>query len=175
MVTDPETVALADAEDRTRGELRAVLDTNVPIAAHLSRNPRSPTIELLERWRRGQFTQLYSDDMLVELVEKFRARKIASEASDRYLADLIMLGEFVFVAPEQVPNAIGADPDDNAILACAFVGRASHIITYDPHFDVLDGDYQGISVLDGLHFLYIVRGDRPPEHSGAETVRPPIS
>ena len=35
-----------------RGELRAVLDTNVPIAAHLSRNPRrAPTIELLARRR----------------------------------------------------------------------------------------------------------------------------
>lgn len=27
-----------------------LLDTNVPIAAHLSRNPHSPTIELLARW-----------------------------------------------------------------------------------------------------------------------------
>jgi len=43
--------------------LRAVLDTNVPIAAHLSRNPRSPTIELIDRWRAGEFVQLYSDDM----------------------------------------------------------------------------------------------------------------
>ena len=35
------------------------------------------------------------------------------------------------------------------ILACAFVGRASHIVTYDPHFDVLGGAYQGIPILDG--------------------------
>lgn len=100
--------------------------------------------------------------MLVELVEKFQAREIAADASDRYLADLITLGEFVIVAPEQVPDVIVADTDDNAILACAFVGRASHIVTYDPHFDVLGGAYQGIPILDGLHFLYVVRGDRPP-------------
>ena len=162
-MTDAETDAFAHPEERCHSELRAVLDTNVPIAAHLSRNPHSPTIELLARWRGGQFVQLYSDDMLVELIEKLQARKIAADASDRYLADLITLGEFVIVAPEQVPDVVAADPDDNAILACAFVGRASHIVTYDPHFAVLGGAYQGIPILDGLHFLYIVRGDRPPD------------
>ena len=151
-----------ESERPPRHALRAVLDTNVPIAAHLSRNPNSPTIELLNRWRGGQFTQLYSDDMLVELVEKFQSRRIAPEASDRYLADLITLGEHVIVAPEQVPDAIEADPDDNAILACAFVGRATHIVTYDPHFAIFGGAYQGIPILDGLHLLYVVRCDRPP-------------
>ncbi len=163
METDPGASAFAQSAHSSRGALRAVLDTNVPIAAHLSRNPRSPTIELLACWRSGQFTQLYSDDMLVELIEKFQARMIMPDASDRYLADLMSLGEHVIVAPEQVPDAIESDPDDNAILACAFVGRATHIVTYDPHFDVLGGAYQGIPVLDGLHFLYVVRGDRPPE------------
>jgi len=139
---------------------RAVLDTNVPIAAHLSRNSRSPTVELLERWRACEFTQLYSDDLLVELVEKFQARKIATDAADRYVADLIMLGEHVAVTPEQMLAVIKADPDDDAILACALVGGATHIVTYDPHFAVLGGVYQGIAILDGLHFLYVVRGDR---------------
>ena len=102
--------------------------------------------------------------MLVELVEKSSKRaKWRSRCLRPYLADLITLGEFVIVAPEQVPDIIAADPDDNAILACAFVGRASHIVTYDPHFDVLGGAYQGMPILDGLHFLYIVRGDRSPE------------
>jgi predicted nucleic acid-binding protein len=135
----------------------------VTIAAHLSRNPRSPTVELLTRWRASAFIQLYSDDMLAELVEKFQARRIAPEMSERYLADLITLGEYVSVLPEQIPDAIAADSDDNAILACALVGRATHIVTYDPHFDVLGGVYQGILILDGLHFLYAVRGDQPPE------------
>jgi len=134
---DPDAPAPQEPEHPKRGELRAVLDTNVPIAAHLSRNPRSPTIELLARWRTGEFTQLYSDDMLVELVEKFQTRRIAPEASDFYLADVITLGEHVIVLPEQVPNVIAADPDDNAILARAFIGRATHLVTYDPHFDVL--------------------------------------
>ena len=162
-MTDPPTPTYAGVVHANRDGLRAVLDTNVPIAAHLSRSPRSPTVELLERWRRGQFTQLYSDDMLVELIEKFQTRRITPDTSDRYLADLIALGEHVIVVLGQVPDVIEADPDDNAILACAFVGRATHIVTYDPHFDVLGGAYEGIPILDGLHFLYAVRGDRRPE------------
>lgn len=157
---------MTEPEPPRRSELRAVLDTNVPIAAHLSRNPRSPTIELLARWRNSEFIQLYSDDMLVELVEKLQARRIAQEASDLYLADLIAFGEHVIVLPQQVPDAIAADPDDNAILACALVGSATHIVTYDPHFDVLGGAFQDIPILDGLHFLYVVRGDRPPSKRG---------
>ena len=163
METDPVDSVSTQSVRPILSELRAVLDTNVPIAAHLSRNPRSPTIELLTWWRSGQFIQLYSDDMLVELIEKFQARQVTPDASDRYLADLITLGEHVIVAPEQVVDVIEADPDDNAILACAFVGRATHIVTYDPHFDVLGGAYQGIPILNGLHFLYVVRGDRQPD------------
>ncbi|PKO20857.1 MAG: putative toxin-antitoxin system toxin component, PIN family [Chloroflexi bacterium HGW-Chloroflexi-1] len=139
-----------------KGQIRAVLDTNVPIAAHLSRNPHSPTIELLDRWRTGEFVQLYSDNILVELAEKFQARRIAPEVADQYVADLLRLGKYVEVAPEQVHPVIAADPDDDVILACAVMGGATHIVTYDPHFDVLEGVYQGIPILDGLHFLYLV-------------------
>ncbi|MBK6430489.1 MAG: putative toxin-antitoxin system toxin component, PIN family [Anaerolineae bacterium] len=161
-MTEPaEDTLFSPGSDHPGGKFRAVLDTNVPIAAHLSRNSRSPTVELLERWRAREFTQLYSDDLLAELVEKLQARKIAADAADRYVADLIMLGEHVEVAPEQIQAVIKADPDDDAILACAVVGRATHLVTYDPHFAVLDGAFQGIPILDGLHFLYVVRGDRP--------------
>lgn len=111
-MTDPETEAAAAQDERGRDALRVVLDTNVPIAAHLSRNPHSPTIELLARWRGGQFIQLYSDDMLAELVEKFQARRVAADAVNHYLADLITFGEFVIVTPEQIPDVITADPDD---------------------------------------------------------------
>ncbi|MFQ6016421.1 MAG: putative toxin-antitoxin system toxin component, PIN family, partial [Anaerolineae bacterium] len=109
------------------------------------------------------FIQLYSDDMLAELQEKFIARQIAPDIADQYVADLVRLGEYVAVAPEDVRPVIAADPDDDLVLACAIAGGATHIVTYDPHFHILGGTYQGIPVLDGLHFLYVVRGDKPPE------------
>jgi len=59
-----------------RQRLRAVFDTNIFVAAHLSKNPHSPTMELLRRWRQEEFELLYSDDLLVEVDEKFSAIRL---------------------------------------------------------------------------------------------------
>ena len=67
--------------------------------------------------------------------------------------------EYISVKKADVQRVIVNDPDDDHILACAVVGRADYLVTYDPHFDCLGSEYQGIQILDGLHFLYIVRGD----------------
>ncbi|HIE26194.1 TPA: hypothetical protein EYP66_02785 [Candidatus Poribacteria bacterium] len=37
------------------GKFRAVFDTNIIMAAHLTQNPRSPTRELLDRWKKEEF------------------------------------------------------------------------------------------------------------------------
>jgi predicted nucleic acid-binding protein len=50
--------------------LRAVLDTNVYVSAFLSRNPSSPTKELLHRWQAGEFTLLVSDALLDEVTSR---------------------------------------------------------------------------------------------------------
>lgn len=54
------------------------------------------------------------------------------------------------------------DPDDDLIMACAITGQADYVVTYDPHFDCLGGEFRGIRILDRLHFLYVVRGDAKP-------------
>lgn len=139
-------------------KLRAVLDTNVPVAAYLSRNPRSPTKELIDRWRNEEFVQLYSDGTLNELKQKFTEKGIDPLLVDRYIADLLRIGVYVEVGPEDIEPVIPADPDDDLIVACAVVGEATHIVTYDPHFETLGGEYKGIEIVDGLTFLRRVRG-----------------
>ena len=67
-----------------RQRLRAVFDTNIFVAAHLSKNPHSPTLELLRRWRQEEFELLYSDDLLVEIDEKFSAKGIGDEYEGEY-------------------------------------------------------------------------------------------
>ena len=42
--------------------LRAVLDTNVFVSAFLSRNPTSPTREIVQRWQAGEFVLLRDQD-----------------------------------------------------------------------------------------------------------------
>ena len=44
--------------------VRAFLDTNVVIAAHRSAGAASPNREILARWQAGDFTLLYSEDVL---------------------------------------------------------------------------------------------------------------
>jgi len=145
-----------------RQRLRAVFDTSIFVAAHLSKNPHSPTLELLRRWRQGEFELLYSDDLLVEIDEKFSARGIGDEYKDSLLVELRDLATYVEVKPLDVKPVIIADPDDDFILACAVVGQADYLVTYDAHFDVLEGEYQGVKITEALPFLWTVRSDSPP-------------
>lgn len=142
-----------------RRRFRAVLDTNVIIAALRSKNPASPTAELLQLWEGGRFDLLYCADLRAEYVEKMEIRGVEVEKARRFLASLDSLGIFVSVTLDDLMPVIRADPDDNMIVACAVIGGASHIVTYDPHFAPLMGRYRRIEILDGLHFLYLVRGD----------------
>jgi predicted nucleic acid-binding protein len=45
---------------------RAVLDSNVLVAARRSAYPRSPNRELIDRWQANEFTLLFSRDTLHE-------------------------------------------------------------------------------------------------------------
>ena len=143
--------------------LRAVFDTNVFVSALLSRNPTSPTQELMRRWRSEEFVLLVSHALLIELVEKLQERGIGQDQIQELLATINRLTEWVKVSPEAVVPVITADPDDDQILACAVVGRAHYLVTYDPHFDLLEGIYRSIKVTKALPFLWKVRGDQPPE------------
>jgi len=80
-------------------------------------------MELLRRWRQEEFELLYSDDLLVEIDEKFSARGISDEHKYSLLVELRDLATYVKVKPSDVKAVIVADPDDDFILACAVVGK----------------------------------------------------
>jgi putative PIN family toxin of toxin-antitoxin system len=141
---------------------RAVFDTNVIIAALKSKNPNSPTLELLQRWANGEFTLLYCDDLQAEYEEKFFTRNIPLDIQASFLEHLFEFGEYIELTPDQIQPIVPDDPDDDIVIACAIVGQATHLVTYDPHLLNLGETHQGITILDGLHFLYAVRGDTPP-------------
>lgn len=143
---------------------RAVFDTNVIIAALKSKNPNSPTVELLKRWRNDEFILLYADDLLLEYREKFITRNIDPVLRIAFLASLDVLGERIELVPDQIKRVVSNDPDDDIFIACAIVGEASHLVSYDPHLLNLGESYQGIVILNGLHFLYAVRGDKRPSN-----------
>jgi putative PIN family toxin of toxin-antitoxin system len=143
--------------------LRAVLDTNVFVSAFLSRSPTSPTQEIIQRWQADEFTLLVSDGLVDELAKKLIERGISQERVIEFLALLRRLAEWVDVPDEAVKPVIKADPDDDIILACAVVGDADCLVTYDPHFDVLGGEHEGVRVTRALSFLKAVRDGKPLE------------
>ena len=71
---------------------RAVLDTNVVLAAHRTENPRSPNLEVLDRWGRREFVLLYSDDVLVEYAEKLAEHGIGDGDVRAFLARVRVCG-----------------------------------------------------------------------------------
>jgi putative PIN family toxin of toxin-antitoxin system len=135
---------------------RAVVDTNVFVSAALSKNPRSPTREVVERWRRGEFLLLVCIPLAEEIVEKLAAYKIGEDTIERISDLLARLAEWVEIVPEKI-EALLSDPDDNVVVACAVIGEANFLVTYDPHFDSLGGEYQGVKILKAIPFLEILR------------------
>ncbi|MCD6336158.1 MAG: putative toxin-antitoxin system toxin component, PIN family [Candidatus Latescibacteria bacterium] len=138
---------------------RAVFDTNVYVAWALGKNPRSPIKELFERLKHGEFVLLYSMAIRDEVIEKLFGKGLSGKRIAGFVEVMTGLGEEIVVEPEEVEPVILADPDDDVVLTCASKGKATHLVTYDSDFDVLGGVYQGITILDGLHFLYVLRGD----------------
>ncbi len=98
---------------------------------------------------------------LAEYREKLMTKHIPTSESRRFVSDLLLTGTAVALTAADVPRRVPADPDDDVVVACAIMGQATHLVTYDPHIHALGASYQGIRILDGLHFLYVLRGDLP--------------
>ena len=122
---------------------RSVFDTNVFVSAFLSRNPSSPTKELLERWKAGEFVLLISDALADELIEKLLEKGVTVYEVVEFTALLGQLAEWIEVPEEAVRPLIAEDPDDDYVIACAAVGKADCLVTYDPTSRVSEESSKG--------------------------------
>jgi predicted nucleic acid-binding protein len=134
---------------------RIVPDTNVVIASQKSRSESSPNKELFVRWQNEEFELLHSDDTLLEYIEKLRDFSIPEEVIKKLIRALLALGQHVNIEFFHLP-VYPSDPDDIAFLLCAMNGQASHIITYDPHFQEIERFY-AFRVCGTLAFLFELR------------------
>lgn len=126
-----------------------ILDTNVLISGILfGGKPR----EVLRLAIAGVIAAYLSPSMLRELREvlvrpKF---KLPSEVAFAIVEQLQLNLKMVY-SREVIP-VIEADPDDDAVIACAVAAQADFIITGDPH--LLDlGTYQQIEILSPAAYL----------------------
>jgi putative PIN family toxin of toxin-antitoxin system len=135
-----------------------VFATNVFISAVLSKSSTSPTRELFDRWERNEFTLLTCDALNDELIEKLLERRVQPDEITRLSASLLGLAEWVDV-PSGAVTRVLPDPDDEVVLACAVLGEADYLVTYDPHFDGLGGQWRDIKIVKALPFLWVLRED----------------
>jgi len=135
---------------------RAVFDTNVFVSASLSKNANSPTRELLQRWKNNEFTLIICDQIAKELLEKLFERGVDQDVINEQIDALSSAAEWVVVPEEKIEDLL-SDPDDNVVVACAVEGKANYLVTYDPHFDSLKGNYKGMKIVKAIPFLEVLR------------------
>jgi putative PIN family toxin of toxin-antitoxin system len=135
------------------GSLRAVLDTNVLLAAHLSSHPASPTAEILDRWQRREFVFLHSLDTLAECAEKLLTHGIPAADVAAFIRLVARHGELVPVVFFHFRH-YPVDPEDVMFLLCAINGHATHLVSYDGHLLALRPYYAGeVTICPAVEFL----------------------
>lgn len=137
-------------------ETRAVLDTNVMLAAGITTNANSPNREIIQRWISEEFTLLVSEDVIAEYAEKLLAAKKTRHETEAILARVLLLSEVVevrFFHLRHYPE----DTDDVMFLLCAINGEATHLVSYDPHLLDLNVFYDDFAICAPLEFLAALR------------------
>jgi len=132
--------------------LRVVLDTNVLIAAFISRGHSHELFEHLAR-HHDLFTSEYIlDEFKRTLSVKFKMPQPAVVAAVE-----LQLSRMEIVSPSPLEGVVEQDPDDDAIVATALAARADCLISGDRGLLKL-GAYEGISIVAPSAFWEFERG-----------------
>jgi uncharacterized protein len=136
--------------------VRAVVDTNVLVAALLWRGPPHA---LLQHARSGALTLLSSPALLAELAEVLERSKFdailerTATSREHELAQLRRLAEVI--EPPALPAPVCRDPDDDEVLALAVAARAELIVSGDNDLLVLQS-FEGIPIVTPAQALAIM-------------------
>ena len=146
--------------------MRIVLDTNILVRANTK--ARGPARELLQLIIASpEHTLLLSPFLLQELERVFsyeRIRmlsKMSDEEVGEYLHYLRAKDATEVVFPGPSPRVVPADPDDDAVVHTAVVGRADALCTLNRHFFSSEvRDYcreRGVFITNDLDLLDLLR------------------
>lgn len=126
---------------------RVVSDTNTSVSGLLWHGaPR----QVLDLARAGAIELFSSPALLAELADvldrpKFNQRLTSAAVSAKELVTNFT-GLVKIIQPAPIPPVVTADPDDDAVLACAVAAQAYAIVSGDKHLLSL-GSFQGIQIL----------------------------
>ena len=133
--------------------MRVVADTNTVVSGLLWHgNPR----RVLEAARAGTLQLYTSASLLAEFEEVLQRPKFAQRLSQVGITSHTLVMGYAALAtliePAVIEPVIIADPDDDAVLACAVAARADAIVTGDSHLRDLK-QYEGIDILTAAQLL----------------------
>ena len=132
---------------------RAVVDTNILIRALIK--PQGAVGPVLTQLRDGDYTLLYAEPLLDELMAKLALPRIrdkyhlTDDDVETVLALILLRGEPVM--PQRRITAC-RDPKDNIVLEVAVAGEADYIVTGDNDLLVLH-PFEGIPIVGPAEFL----------------------
>ena len=128
--------------------VRAVLDTSVVVSGLLWRAaPR----QVLDAARDKRLTLHTSGVLLDELAEVLSRPHLASVIAANHTSPEFLMQRYAMLAqlviPAQTARVVGADIDDDAVIACALAAQADLIISGDAHLLNLK-HYQNMRIID---------------------------
>jgi putative PIN family toxin of toxin-antitoxin system len=110
--------------------LKVVLDTNIFVAGYLSKSKLGYPSQILDLWRKGEFTLVVSPPILEEIVAKLYEKGV----SETLLEELVFtIGQIALYVPGayETCKLNQIDPDDNKFLAASLESGADYIVSYD--------------------------------------------
>jgi len=126
--------------------MRLVLDTNVLIAAFITRGTCSDVFEQCIRHHEAISSEFILGEFHDKMIQKFKYSPQEADA-----AILLLRSRLQVVAPVDLKAPVCRDPDDDLILATAIAGDAACIVTGDS--DLLDiGRFHEIDILAPAEF-----------------------
>ncbi|MDI6711862.1 MAG: putative toxin-antitoxin system toxin component, PIN family [Anaerosomatales bacterium] len=136
--------------------IRAILDTNVIVAAALSRD--GAPAQLLRALAEGRFDAITCPTLLDELASVFERPRIAKRiAHEDAVAIVAWYRRVAIVEPDpvEVPR-LSPDPDDDVVLALANAAAAHAVVTGDAHLLDMPQRAGGLRVVDSRTFLAVL-------------------
>jgi putative PIN family toxin of toxin-antitoxin system len=126
--------------------VRILLDTNVLIAAFVSRGVCSALLEHCVDTHDLVTSMDLLDEYHDKLIRKFRLSPETAAGRVALLRSTVQI-----VTPEPLPSPVCRDPDDDLVLASAVAGECHCIITGDNDLLVLN-EYAGIAIVSPAGF-----------------------